>query len=169
MLEKLKEITIGIVITLFFLFFFKTFCLVWEKRQKQSRWCGFGTLQVGNKMVSCEPNHNPVAFDEQEPWKLCPGAAGVRQRALQNTPEHTLSSGTETPVVFNVSPFLSPVWNFYSAVCRSSLGHGGFFFVCEVVKRNIRLTCNLSDCVVLVKSYIYFIYNPMYIYISVKK
>lgn len=104
MLEKLKEITIGIVITLFFLFFFKTFCLVWEKRQKQSRWCGFGTLQVGNKMVSCEPNHNPVAFDEQEPWKLCPGAAGVRQRALQNTPEHTLSSGTETPVVFNVLP-----------------------------------------------------------------
>lgn len=43
-----------------------------------------------------------------------------------------------------------------------------FFCVCEVVKRNIRLTCNLSDCVVLVKSYIYFIYNPIYIYICEK-
>lgn len=65
MLEKLKEITIEIVITLFF-----NSCLVWRGEDKnptkQMRWRAFRTLQVGNKMVSCEPNHNPVAFDEQK-------------------------------------------------------------------------------------------------------
>lgn len=83
MLESLKEITIEIVITLFF-----NSCLVWrgegKKTNRQKRWRGFGTLQVGNKIVSCEPNHNTVAFDEQKQYKLFPRVIQLRLRACQN-------------------------------------------------------------------------------------
>jgi len=83
MLEKLKEITIEIVTTRFL-----NSCLVWrgegKKRKERKRWRVFGTLQVGNKMVSCEPNHNTVAFDEQNQYKLFPRVIQLRLRSCQN-------------------------------------------------------------------------------------
>lgn len=53
MLEKLKEVTIEIVITLFFFKLLPNLEGGKEKSKpkqpKQKRWCVFGTLRVGNK------------------------------------------------------------------------------------------------------------------------
>lgn len=92
-----------------------------KKKKKERRWCGFGTLQVGNKMVSCEPNPNPVAFDEQKQRELSPRVSEVRLRACPSaSPKQNSSSGIEILIIFNVSPschkfgifmlFSAPVW-----------------------------------------------------------
>lgn len=119
-------------------------CIVWgEKKKKERRWCVFGTLRVGNKIVSCEPNHNTVAFDEQKQWELFPRVSEVRPRAcLSASPKQNSSSGIEILIIFNVSPSLSRVWDFY-VISGSCLGYSIFFLfvcfysLCEVVKRNI--------------------------------
>lgn len=72
-------------------------------------------------MVSCEPNPNTVAFDEQKQRELSPRVSEVRLRACPSAgPKQNSSSGIEILIIFNVSPsrhkfgifmlFSAPVW-----------------------------------------------------------
>lgn len=129
MLEKLKEITIEIVITLFF-----NSCLVWrgeEKIIKKKTRKGGVFLEHFELAIKWSPVNQitvTVAFDEQKQYKLFPRVIQRRLRAGRNaSAKWSSTAGVKFLMLFNVSTFLSHVWNFYIVIFSSRLGYSIFF------------------------------------------